>query len=354
MSHMPLDSNAIEQWRRAIRRDVTSGYHFAMGNALLIEGDPVAAIEHYRRAIEADPEHGGALHNLVLAFERTERREEAARARETLVGTGMDGAMGSCGIGETLEGRGRYGEAEQAYREALAIRDTLAEAHLRLGTLQLRAGRHDEAAESLWRAYANDPEIVTPSALAGQMFLAVAGLRAANGSPEAIIRHTERALSIAPDHLDGLMFLAQARLGADRSDSRIGRIGERILALNPAHSPGWIIRSDFKRIKGAWTEALTAASRAMTIDPALPLPRLYYARANILMDRLDEAEALYGSLLRTHPGMAEVKADMAVLLFRRGRRKEAIAMMEEATGQPHPSRANWLKRLDEWRREARA
>lgn len=348
MSDPTLDPEAVERWRQAIRRDVASGYHYAMGNALLTQDDSNAAVACYRRALDVEPQHEGALHNLALALERNGADAEAVEIRAKLDCLGLNGASGFYGLGETLEGQSRYAEAEQAYRDALAASPTLAAAHLGLGMLLLRNHSYAEAAEALWQAHLNDPNIMDRVTLARKIFLAIDGLRG-QGRHEEVVRQTERALSIMPDHIDGRMFLAQARFCLNQYDRRAALHAEQILALQPERMAGWLTLFDLRRKGETPYRALSAVRPAWRLSPGdAGLIEFFYARADALTKRMEDSDAGCGE---THLlQLAEFNADLAVRLHQVGRKAEAIATMRNALTAQHPSCSTWRTLLVAWER----
>ncbi len=76
---------------------------------------------------------------------------EQGRAARLVTGNDVDGASGTCNIGEVLADQGRYEEAEAAVNEALRVwraaryHHGIGFAHLLLGRVAARTGRFDEA-----------------------------------------------------------------------------------------------------------------------------------------------------------------------------------------------------------------
>jgi class 3 adenylate cyclase/tetratricopeptide (TPR) repeat protein len=77
---------------------------------------------------------------------------EQGRAARLVTGNDVDGASGTCNIGEVLADQGRYEEAEATVNDALRVwraaryRHGIGFAHLLLGRVAARTGRFDEAA----------------------------------------------------------------------------------------------------------------------------------------------------------------------------------------------------------------
>lgn len=99
-----------------------------LGNLLVLEGEPEAAEEAYRRAIEFDPGYAPALYNMgLLAQERHDLRE-----------------------------------AERLYRSTLEIDQRFALAHFRLGMLFEARQKDRKAVREMARAFRIDPGLSMP------------------------------------------------------------------------------------------------------------------------------------------------------------------------------------------------
>jgi TolB-like protein/Flp pilus assembly protein TadD len=126
-----------------------------------------AAVEHYARATELDPEYSLAWSGLTDAFASSPINadapplEECPRARDAAaraIASGPD-------IAESQTSRALvsywcdwdWAAAEAAYRKAIALDPSYALAHRMLGVLLATIGRHDEARSCLARARELDP-----------------------------------------------------------------------------------------------------------------------------------------------------------------------------------------------------
>ena len=127
------------QGRRGTLRAVDAATWLARGLELE-ERDPVAAMACYRRALSKYPSYADAHINLGRLLHQqgdlapAERHYRLALASEAA-------ALPWFNLGVVLEDQERSDEAIAAYREALALDDTLGEAHLNLARLLDRRGR---------------------------------------------------------------------------------------------------------------------------------------------------------------------------------------------------------------------
>ncbi|WP_167525511.1 tetratricopeptide repeat protein [Roseomonas genomospecies 6] len=79
-SHAPLPIDA-DRWRRAIREDTFSNYHYEMGLALRQQGESAAAVAAFQRALAIKPDLATASVALIETLEETGRSKEARVVR---------------------------------------------------------------------------------------------------------------------------------------------------------------------------------------------------------------------------------------------------------------------------------
>ncbi|KAA0677912.1 tetratricopeptide repeat protein [Azospirillum brasilense] len=72
-----MKSEDIEAWRKRIREDTFSNYHYAMGIGLEREGSFPSAVQAYERAVAIDPNRVEATYRLISLFARLGRSDEA-------------------------------------------------------------------------------------------------------------------------------------------------------------------------------------------------------------------------------------------------------------------------------------
>jgi tetratricopeptide (TPR) repeat protein len=149
-----------------------------------------------RRAIEIDPSASQYRMNLALAYANAGRRTEAAQAFGDL--------------GNFWQVQGHVAESLAAYDGALKVMPNHAAILSNRGSALNRLGRYDEAIQTLRQALAVDPELPEGhnnlgSALFGQ------------GKFEAAVDAFEAALRLRPDYPDALnnLGLALQQLGAN-------------------------------------------------------------------------------------------------------------------------------------------
>ena len=171
-------------------------------------------------------------------------------------------------------------------RRAVSLRPDDAALHQRLGALLLRAGRPEQAAESLRTAIALNPRLAATHHALG------VALHALGATDEAIAAY-RRAVELSPRLAD-----AQSRLG-----NLLHAIGDQVGAQRAF-------------------EQAAAAARGTTLG------RTNHAKALMLAQRPEEAEQALRQAAALDPSAAEVRRLLGTLLAEAGRFDAAVAMFE--------------------------
>ena len=182
----------------------------------------------YSQILAVAPGHADCCHFLGVLANQTGRGELAVGLiGEAIALDGLDPARHN-NLGNALHGLGRFDEAAEAYRRALALKPDYAGARYNLANLLQARGRCEEALREFEQALAVWPERADFHNNLGATLLELGRLT------EAVSRF-ERALALAPDH-------AEARNNLGKSCQELGRMTEAVahyrqaLALRPDYA----------------------------------------------------------------------------------------------------------------------
>ncbi len=218
-------------------------------------------------------------------------------------------------LGILLQMQERLGEAEAAYREAIAALPSHGEAHNGLGVVLHRLGRDEESLAAHEKALSVNPDFVDAhnnAAVALQIL----------GRAEEAIEHYARALALAPAH-PGLHFNRAAVLDT------LGRFDEaeagyrKALELAPDLALAQNTLGSLLRRRGRAEEAVECISRALALQPEFAKARLNLVSALIELDRFEEG------LIELDRYIAGSPKDVSALL-ERGRTLEQLGRLPEA------------------------
>ncbi len=190
-------ADARSEYEKAIALDPKMAAAYQNLGVTLIPTDPAAAIEPLQRAAELMPEDARTKWLLGIAFEAT--KKDALAIEQYQAAEKLDGKSAEVrnSLGFALLRTGRAGDAETAFREALALRPTGAaadQAHKGLLQALLAEKKNDQAATELGvylSAHPGDPALQLEHASllvdAGKDDDALAELdKAATAGPESL------------------------------------------------------------------------------------------------------------------------------------------------------------------------
>ena len=148
--------DAVEQHELALERrdNAQLRYNLAVTIARLARTDPDPALvqraeKHFRKALQYDPGHAEAHHDLGILLYGAGKLDEALGHYLETVRLDPDHASAHNSLGLAYARKARWQDAIRHYEESLRIAPEFPDTHLNLGTALSRVGRLDEAIEEL-------------------------------------------------------------------------------------------------------------------------------------------------------------------------------------------------------------
>jgi adenylate cyclase len=124
-------------------------------------------------------------------------------------------------------------------------------------------------------------------------------------------------------------------VGDLRRDESIIRLCRQATTLDPDYAQAWALMAltqvELRFVHGQDEDALSAAERALEINPALPEAHCIKARYLEEEGKADEAQRQIRTALKLNPNSWEVNREAARMLFRHGHFREAIPFFEMAS-----------------------
>jgi len=265
---------------------VSAAAHALLGQAALTRRDFKAAVEHYEAALAAVPEANRLHYPLALAYRGLAEHE---KAEEHLEKTGQVGlrppdplldAVTNLRVGERIalmRGRvaaraGRYADAAEEFRRALAAQPESVEGRVNLGSMLALSGDRAGAVEQFREALRRDPANATAH-------FNLASLLADGPSREEALAHAEATVKARPE------------------DAEARRLRARLL-----------------RDAGRPEEALPEYARAVELAPGDETARLGEAETLVRLGRYAEARRKLEDGLRQMPASGLLSHALARLL----------------------------------------
>jgi tetratricopeptide (TPR) repeat protein len=237
-----------------------------------------------------------------------------------------------------LQQNGAWAEAEDAYREILALRPRHFDALQLLGVLLLQRGRLDEGIELLQSALKIDARhAVLHSNLA---YAYNARLRHREALASA-----DRALALKPDFIDALNNRGNALAGLGQAQAALACF-DRALALRDDFAPAWNNRACVLRDLARPLEAIASCERAIALDPGYA--DAWSNRGNALSDlnRPQDAQACYQRALELAPDNPDTWSNYGLTLVDLNRHADALDCYDRALAlAPEAAEPHWNKAL---------
>jgi tetratricopeptide (TPR) repeat protein len=149
--------DALEQLRTAVALDAEmASIWINYGVALRRNGQPRAAEDAYRRALDLDPRARSALVNLASLLRMEDRLQEAKGLEAILARSPGRNPFTYLALGDISLANGRPEEAARLYRRAIGLNRQSAEAWAALGRAALAQGNRDAARRALRKARKRD------------------------------------------------------------------------------------------------------------------------------------------------------------------------------------------------------
>ena len=259
-----------------------------IGEAHHTVGELQQAEIHYRKALEIDPGHPGALYYLA----------------------------------NIAHDDGRFPLARELIEQLLREESADAEAWHLLGAIALREEKFADAIDSLDKALALQPGYWIAHLRKGQVL-------AKQGELHAAIACFNQTLALNPDSGEAYYGLASAQQNLNQLEAAIASY-RKAIALNYQPALMYINLANALRFSQRSDEAIAALERAIAIDPNCA--DAYHGLGNLLVSakRIIQGIDMLNKSINLNPNSAALRSNLALTLFGIGRLEEAITCLNEA------------------------
>ena len=181
------------------------------------------AIEHFRRAIELEPERVETHLNLAGVLAQRGKADGAVACYRRALALKPDAVEAHHDLGVALLTQGQFDQALAHFQQALTLDPNLAQAHLNIGNVFLAQGRFEKAVASYERGLAINPGSFLQSQHSLGLALAMQGKHA-----DAVPRF-ERAIALNADFSGAYNDLARTLSNLDRFDEALDVLARGIV-----------------------------------------------------------------------------------------------------------------------------
>lgn len=191
-------------------------YHFTLGNALSLSGQPSKAIQHYKLALIYDPHASIVKIKLAVEYIKQGQFSEALEEVKEVIAMDPDSIEAYLLLGGIYSSLSEYERAEQSYRHILKLNPEEAEASLSLGSVLAEQKRYVESLRIFQKVAENHHE--------GYSALAYYYMGRVNFQMEKkkqAIDNFKKSLKIKPDFADAALSLAKIQYSLGYQDQSI-------------------------------------------------------------------------------------------------------------------------------------
>jgi len=276
-----------------------------MGAESMEKGDPVAALEHFDRAIAASPDSDTVWRLKGNALDQLGHHERALECYARALELNQQSAELWYSIGASMYHLGRYEDEIQAYIKALQIDPRQEDALLNMGSTLLKTQRYKEALDAFNTLLKLNPRIVKAHSDRG---IALRHL----GKGEEAIGAFESALSLDPEYAEAWGNKGSILIQLGRYEEALTCF-ENLVALRPDSAAAWRAKGELEMRLGKANEAVDSFEAVLEIEPT-----------NVEAKRLMDAEKA-----RLMSGRSEIHDKISSLFFSAGMDVQPEPVWEE-------------------------
>ncbi len=284
--------------------------HWVLGNISQDSGQLDRAITSYRRALRAAPALREAHNDLGTAYFAKGWHAEAEQCYRQALALRPDDIAATENLASVLRAQGRIGEARNAFVRVLKLRLRRA--------LSRFWGRSDPAQPATPLVRAED-----------RAALAEAGRLAAAGRFAEAEKAVRPFLHRHPDSPQGLHVLAVALAGCGQRKEAIAMI-QRAISLKSTAPEYFVALGNMLGEERDYARALQAYQTALMLDPGSAPATANIAHVLQELGHYREAEEIYRLSLEHDPDLAAAHSNLAATLNSLGRYVEAEAAARKA------------------------
>ena len=238
----PAEARFTRQLGRLTGHASATGW-VTLGNLHRQQENPSAALEAYKRSLDADPTNSNRWLSVGVAYRKMGQSEKAIEYFSKAVNLRPDHAVPYMNLAAVYYDVGQFANAVEHLKQAIELQPDLADAQMNLGTVYGRIGQYTKAVEHLEKALG-----LQASAGALQTHLYLGDTYYFMEEYEKAIPHYQQAIQLAPNHANAHMLLGMSYRELNRGD--LARIHfEKTLELEPSHPQAAEIRQWVKQIR---------------------------------------------------------------------------------------------------------
>jgi tetratricopeptide (TPR) repeat protein/SAM-dependent methyltransferase len=213
-------------------------------------------------------------------------------------------------------------EAENLYRQILAIDQKHINSMYNLGLLGLQTGRTDFGVKMIAKAVARNHRVP-------EWHYNLAFGLAALGRNQAAIAHYRKAVALKPGYAEAHMNLGNVLKVAGQLDRAIASY-ERVITLRPESMEAHCNVANVLSEQGQWERAAQSYERALALDPNSAQAHTNYGIVLSAQGKWAEAADRHQRALALNPNLVEAYVNLGKVFASEGKHEEAAAQYRQA------------------------
>ena len=352
---------AIEKLNLSVQADANyAEAYMLLGLTEFHIGQTAKSIEHYRRALQLQPQSYSGHYNLALAYLREHKVEEGRAQLEQAVKLDPNQADAAYDLAIVLLEQNRPAKALGYLTRAQKLNPRRPDVAFNLVRAELEAGRIAEARRDAEAAAGRLGSDFHWSAGIGQLFLK-------NAQPKDAVTYLRQASAIRPDNVEIHRQLALAYLQSGQPERVLDLIGEpkteddhylrgsayyldhrfedanresdAALALAPDNPRFLVLRTRLLQRAGQQDAAIEVAQKAASLAPEWDEPFYLAGVSYYFVGRFPEADKNLARAIELNPNSTRALFMKAVALVSQGKSTEAEQSLRRAIAlQPENAR----------------
>lgn len=284
------------------------------------------ARDSYIRAVGIDSSFTPALRDLANLYRLAHQHDRAARVYLRYVQLEKDDLDAFLGLAESCTEIGRYAQAMEAARAAMALDPASTEARFAFA----RAGIRSRDSEKVAEAAAIFADLPPSYELQPQDYVSLAVYQTEREQYDQARENLNKALSGDPDNASAYFQLGVIDLIHGRPEAGVANF-EKAIDLNPEY-PLYHLNLGIANFQAQHLDrAIPAFRRALALQPDLDVGRLLLAQALAVSDSLNAAGNEYRKVLASDPRNAKALRGLGFCYIRAANYAEAARIYRQAT-----------------------
>lgn len=253
--------------------------------------DYQAAVFHFQKAIELEPEHAGAHYGLGMALLSSKDEQKGVKALEQAAELDSNNPIPVFALGNVYQQQGKLDKAIEHYQKAINIDDGFEKAYVALGDIHIARKEYSKAIESGEKFVRNHPT-------RWRVSLQLAIVNDMLGNYDQAERFYRKSLDVTSENslvYNNLAWLLANRKGRYADAEQLARTAVKLAPENASFHDtlGWILMK-----KGQYREAINELSKSAELNPNDSSVQIHLGEAYKAAGQKDKAKEIFQNAIR--------------------------------------------------------